>query len=119
MYNIVSAYIDNNGQTVSGEYNGCVIVRASNVTISSTARIKGTLVICENSSNVRIEDKTRIGAVLDSKNSAVYGKANGTTTDNTKQDEDEIFWIVDGNGNGSDTKLTDDDDGEWSQIYRP
>lgn len=121
MYNIVSAYIDNNGQTISGEYKGCVIVRASNVTVSSTAKIGGTLVVCENASGVRIEDKTRVGAILDSKNSAVYGKANGTTTDSTgtgsNTTQDEIFWIVD-DGNGS-TKLTDDDDGIWSEIYRP
>lgn len=120
MYNIVSAYIGD-GQTVTGEYANCVIVRGANVTVTDTAKIGGTLVVGESSSNVRVVDKTRVGAVVDSKNSVLYGKAptGGTTEGKTEEKkEDGIFWVTTP-GDDSGKISTDNDDEGWSQIYRP
>ena len=124
MYNIVSAYVGDD-QNVTGEFAGCVIVRGKNVTIADTAKINGTLVVGESSSNVRVVDKTRIGAIVDSKNSVLYGKAptggsetgKDSSTDSGKKDDD-IFWIIPGGESGK-SDSGEEDDGGWSNIYRP
>lgn len=120
MYNIVSAYIGD-GQTVNSEYDGCVIVRGANVTFTETAKVSGTLVVGESSSNVRVVDKTRIAAIVDTKNSVLYGKAPVTSGDDGKTDsdkkDDDIFWVIPGGDTGTSDPGNDDDG--WSNIYRP
>ena len=126
MYNMIKTYIDDPA-TLKGEYEGNVIIRSSNVTITKDAKIGGILVICEGCENVVIESGARMSALIDNRRTSDTGSESGKDDENDKDKDDDIFWVVGGDtsdkdgedhpniGSGSDI----DDEGWTSGIYRP
>lgn len=115
MFNMVKTYIDE-PQTLNGNYDGNVIIRISDVTISRNAKISGSLIICEDCKNIVIEDSSKIGKIIDNRSD--------TDKEDEKKDEN-IFWITDsGDKNDKDDEKdpsadSDNSDEGWSDIYRP
>ncbi len=134
MYNMIKYYIDVEGETLTGEYNGSVIIRASGVLVDKTVTISGNLVICEGVENITIEDETAIANIIDNR------KSDDTADDEKEEDkvedkkDDTVHVVVpgtttpttpdSGNEETEDDKdfgevESGDDDEGWSAIYRP
>lgn len=116
MYNMFKTYIDV-PQTLTGEYEGNVVIRCSNVTIGATAHIVGNLIICENCDNVSWVDRYRItGSIIDHRDVKPADKK-----------DDVIYWqIVDGGSSNSSSPFDgshvgqgDPNEEGWSDTYRP
>ena len=138
MYNMIKGYIDES-TTVSGEINGSIVVRASNVTIAKDAVIKGNLVLAEGCTGIKIEDGANITNIIDNRKDKTELTPEDTTTekadDKKNPDEDVFFWGEDNDKPGTTTPTTpstpsdpstpdisvDDDisDDGWSGIYKP
>lgn len=140
MYNMIKYYIDKEGDTLTGEYDGSVIIRASDILVDKTVVIKGNLVICEGVTNITIEDETAITKIIDNrKPDAADDKKEEDKVEDKKEEEkkDDTVHIVvpgtstttpttpdTGDGETEDDKdfgevESGDDDEGWSAIYRP
>lgn len=122
---MIKTYIDDPA-TLKGEYEGNVIIRSSNVTITKDAKIGGILVICEGCENVVIESGARMSALIDNRRTSDIGSESGKDDENDKDKDkdDDIFWVVDGDTSDKDGEDnpnigSDTDDEGWSGIYRP
>ena len=127
MYNMIKTYIDDPA-TLKGEYEGNVIIRLSNVTITKDAKIGGILVICEGCENVVIESGARMSALIDNRRTSDIGSESGKDDENDKDKDkdDDIFWVIeddttdkDGENNPSIGGSDDDEDKDWTETYRP
>ena len=146
MYNMIKFYVDES-TTLTGTIEGSVIVRASDVTTSKDAEIKGNLVICEECKNFVVEDGAKIANTIDNRKDVEEEKpadekpVEEEKTEDKEKDKDKdkdkdkvIFW---GDADNSDTAYkpsqgTDDDvtegepevgedvtDDGWTGIYKP
>lgn len=118
MYNIVKAYIDE-GDTLSGTYEGNVIVRADNIKVAKDVKINGKLIVCEGCKGTVIEKGAEIGELIDN---------SGKVTDNrsTKEDnKEQTGGLNSGNGNsstnntGSNTGDNDKEDDWGADVFYP
>jgi len=102
MHNMVKTYIDEENATLSGEYEGGVIIRAKNVVVDETAEISGNLVISESAENVTISDEAVTGKLID--NRKVEDEKTDAETEEKTEDKEENkneVWLTPGDNNGN------------------
>lgn len=88
MYNMIKYYVDES-TTLTGEIDGSVIVRASDVKIAKDANIKGNLIICEDCKNITIEDGAKIANKIDNRKDVEDTAPSTGTEDKTEEKTEE------------------------------